>query len=82
MPLGWQKPKKYYIPQYATKGKDIIRKGADRRSSLYWNPSLKADKDGSIDFTFYTSDLLNGYTVTLEGVTSDGKLVSSKLKIE
>lgn len=81
-PLGWQKPKKYYIPQYATQGKKIIRSGADRRSSLYWNPSLKADKDGNIDFTFYTSDLLNGYTVTLEGVTSDGKLVSSKLKIE
>lgn len=81
-PLGWQKPKKYYIPQYATKGKDIIRKGADRRSSLYWNPSLKADKDGTIDFTFYTSDLLNGYTVTLEGVTFDGKLVSNKLIIE
>ena len=63
-------------------GKDIVPKGQDRRSTLYWNPSLKADENGEINFRFNTSDLLSGYTVTLEGVTSDGEYVSKQFNLK
>lgn len=80
-PLGWQKPKHFYAPKYEVEGKDIVPKGQDRRSTLYWNPSIKADENGEISFRFNTSDLLSGYTVTLEGVTSDGEWVSKRFNL-
>lgn len=82
MPLGWQKPRKFYSPKYEVEGKNIIAKGADRRSTLYWNPSLSAGSDGQISFRFNSSDLLSGYTITLEGITEDGKFVSKRFKIK
>ncbi|MBR6465933.1 MAG: hypothetical protein IKS82_05810 [Bacteroidales bacterium] len=81
-PLGWQKPKHFYAPKYEVEGKDIVPKGQDRRSTLYWNPSIKADENGEINFRFNTSDLLSGYTVILEGVTSDGEYVSRQFNLK
>ena len=81
-PLGWQKPKHFYAPKYEVEGKDIVPKGQDRRSTLYWNPALKADENGVINFRFNTSDLLSGYTVTLEGVTDEGEFVSKRFGLK
>ena len=82
MPLGWQIPKKFYSPKYEVFGKDVVPSGADRRSTLYWNPFAKASDDGKISFRFYSSDLLSGYTVTVEGINSDGELVSGSFVID
>ena len=82
MPLGWQKPKSFYSPKNEIEGKDLIISGADKRPTLYWNPSLSASSDGHISFRFNSSDLLSGYTITLEGITEDGKFVSKRFKIK
>jgi len=75
-PLGWQKPKFFYSPRYDIKGYNPPQ-GSDKRSTLYWNPRLEVEEDGKIRFEFFQSDLpRNGYTITLEGITADGKLVS------
>jgi len=81
-PLGWQVPKKFYSPRYDVQGKDSISEGKDKRSTLYWNPKLSADKDGRVKFDFCSSDMLDGYTVTLEGVTAEGEFVSKKFQIK
>lgn len=82
MPLGWQKPKSFYSPKYEIEGKDLIISGADKRPTLYWNPSLSASSDGHISFRFNSSDLLRGYTVTVEGITSGGEYVSRRFSIK
>lgn len=77
-PLGWQIPKNFYSPRYDVADYNPPQ-GTDRRSTLYWNPRLKADADGKVSFNFYQSDLpQDNYTITLEGVTADGKLVSKQ----
>ena len=81
-PLGWQRPRHFYAPKYEVDGKGVIPNGTDRRSTLYWNPSLTADGNGKISFRFNTSDLLSGYTVTLEGVTTDGEWVSKRFDLK
>ena len=81
-PLGWQKPKHFYSPKYEVDGKDIVPKGQDRRSTLYWNPAVTADEKGTIKFRFNSSDLLSGYTITLEGVTSNGDYVSKRFNLK
>ena len=81
-PLGWQRPKHFYSPKYEVEGKDIVPKGQDRRSTLYWNPAVTADEKGTVKFRFNSSDLLSGYTVTLEGVTSNGDFVSKRFNIK
>ena len=81
-PLGWQKPKFFYSPRYDIKGYNPPQ-GSDKRSTLYWNPRLDMDEDGKIRFEFFQSDLpKNGYTITLEGVTGDGKWVSRQMEIK
>ncbi len=81
-PLGWQKPKAFYAPEYDVKGKNIIDTEADRRSTIYWNPSVVLNTAGNADFKFNTSDGAADYTVIIEGITSDGEYVFSKHKIE
>lgn len=44
----------------------------DFRSTLYWNPSIKVDRDGKAKFNFYTSDLQGEYIVQVRGVTDKG----------
>ena len=80
-PLGWQKPKAFYSPEYEVKGKNIVDTGADRRSTLYWNPDIKTDETGNSSFKFNTSDRNVDYTVVIEGITSDGEYIFSKHRI-
>ena len=80
-PLGWQMPRRFYSPLYEVEGKDIVPKGQDRRSTLYWNAAVTPDKNGIISFDFNSSDLLSGYTVTLEGIAEDGEYISRRFSI-
>jgi hypothetical protein len=50
----------------------------DLRSTLYWNPSIKPDKDGKVIIEFWTSDFASDYIVKLQGFDPSGKPVSYK----
>ena len=41
----------------------------DFRNTLYWDPGIKPDNKGIIEFTFYTSDFLSDYLITINGIT-------------
>jgi hypothetical protein len=53
----------------------------DFRNTLYWNPSVKPDKDGKCLLEFWSSDFASDYEIKIEGVSGDGKTVSLKKKI-
>ncbi|MCX6321003.1 MAG: hypothetical protein NTX93_04250 [Bacteroidia bacterium] len=56
----------------------------DFRNTLYWNPSIKPDKDGKARIDFWTSDITSDYEINIQGITSEGKTISFKkiIKVE
>jgi hypothetical protein len=76
---GYQSNRIFYSPDYNVDDK----KRKDNRSTLYWNPDLKpADGSNEIRFNFYNNDSAKRLRVVLEGVTSDGRLVSFDKVVE
>jgi len=53
----------------------------DFRNTLYWNPDVKPDSEGFIEITFYTSDFLSEYRISIEGITDKGMPVSYEEQI-
>ena len=56
----------------------------DFRNTLYWNPSVKPDKDGKARIEFWTSDITSDYEINIQGITSEGKTISLRkiIKVE
>ncbi|KAA6350125.1 hypothetical protein EZS27_002488 [termite gut metagenome] len=76
MPLGYQSPKEFYSPVYTTE-EELSNKVPDLRTTIYWNPNIKI-VDGKAMANFYTADDSTTYSVIIEGVTDDGKLIYAK----
>lgn len=53
----------------------------DFRNTLYWNPTLKPDDEGMIEFTFHTSDFVSDYLITLQGITDRDEAIYYSKKI-
>jgi hypothetical protein len=65
----------FVSPDYSLTGMKDSRI-PDFRNTLYWNPSLKPDKDGKARIEFWTSDITSDYEINIQGITSEGKTVS------
>lgn len=79
-PLGYQVAKEFYSPQYETR-EQLANPNPDLRTTIYWNPDLRADGEGNTTFSFYTADGSTTYSVVIEGVTSNGIPVRTVRKI-
>jgi hypothetical protein len=82
-PLGYQKPIEFYAPRYETleaKQSEI----PDYRTTIFWKPDIVISDSGEVSFDFYTSDYSTTYSVVIEGITTDGRIVRQveKIKIE
>ena len=77
---GCQTKVDFYSPDYSA---DSVRNGhiPDFRNTLYWNPSLSTLNDGKTESVFYTSDESAEYTITVEGITPEGKRGSSSINL-
>ena len=74
MPLGYQEPVEFYSPKYDTP-KSLESPIPDLRTTIYWQPNVSTDDKGWARLDFYTADDPATYTVIIEGVSDDGKLV-------
>ncbi len=76
-PLGYQKPVEFYVPKYDT---PQARESAlpDLRTTIHWQPDVKTDETGTASFDFYTADSESRYTIIIEGLTDDGKIIYRK----
>lgn len=81
IPLGYQKPKEFYSPRYETEEqtKAVFN---DLRTTLYWNPDVQTNREGKAEIDFYAADAETTYTVIIEGITNDGKLIRKEGMIE
>lgn len=74
MPLGYQKPEAFYAPVYETE-KQKLDMIPDLRTTIHWEPNVKVLPDGTASFQFYTADMLTDYSVVIEGISRDGKII-------
>jgi len=74
IPLGYQAPVEFYSPKYDTK-ESIDNPSQDLRTTIYWKPNVITDNEGNAKLDFYTSDDPSTYSVVIEGVSDDGKLI-------
>lgn len=73
MPLGFQKPVEFYVPRYELIA-DKDSKEPDFRTTIHWQPYLPV-QDGKAQIEFYTADGSVDYSVVIEGVGKDGRLL-------
>jgi len=77
MPPGYQLPVEFYSPKYDTQA-SINNPTPDLRTTIYWKPNVITDEEGNAKLDFYTSDDSATYSVIIEGVSNDGKLIHYK----
>jgi len=79
-PLGYQKPVEFYAPVYETlEAKHLTV--PDFRTTIFWKPDVVISDEGEAKFEFYTSDFSTTYSVVIEGLTSDGRIIRQVEKI-
>lgn len=80
MPLGYREPAEFYSPRYETADSREIGP-PDLRTTIYWKPDVKVSADGNALIYFYTADNTTDYTLLIEGITSDGLIISGRSRI-
>lgn len=78
---GLQRQRVFYAPEYETTQQASSRL-PDFRNLLYWDPSVKTNKNGVQTLHFYSSDLRGRYVSVLQGLTKDGKTGSKVILFE
>ncbi|MCL6261627.1 TonB-dependent receptor plug domain-containing protein [Aquiflexum sp. TKW24L] len=73
---GYSTAKEFYLPKYDT---ETIAK-PDFRSTLYWNPKLKL-VGNTANIEFFNSDLVQRYTVVIQGMDQFGRLSYLEMEI-
>ena len=73
-PIGCQQPVAFYAPKYDTP-ESKANTMYDFRTTIHWQPDVQTDSLGIASFDFYTADLESDYTLIIEGVTTDGKII-------
>ena len=71
---GFYKEQTFFEPPYDSYS---VREAVfiDNRATIYWNGQVITDDAGKASITFYTADLKNDYTVTVQGITEKGELI-------
>ena len=80
-PKGYQRPVEFYAPKYDTQmAKNSVI--PDNRTTIFWEPNLTVSDEGKASFEFYTSDFQTIYSIVIEGITEDGKIIRKVETIE
>ena len=67
---GYSRLKEFYSPKY-----DVVleeHKNPDNRTTLYWNPTVKTDKNGNATIIFYNSDSASSFEVDIQTLSDYG----------
>jgi hypothetical protein len=63
------------LPDYSDEETRLSRK-PDLRNTLYWNPSVRPDRNGQAEVSFWTSDFPGTYTISVQGISESGEKIS------
>lgn len=79
-PLGYQRPVEFYSPQYETEDQRFSV-NPDLRTTIYWKPDIITTPEGKATFDFYASDFSTNYSIVIEGLSEEGKVVREVQRI-
>jgi len=74
---GYNKVREFYAPKYEVSRQEDAR--PDYRSTIFWAPMLKTDKNGKVRFQYYNSDAIGKIDISAEVLTPAGLPGSSKI---
>ena len=69
---GYSEMPTFYAPEYP---EGPIKGDVDYRRTLYWNPSLTTDAEGSAMVLFYNNSYSKQFEISAEGITPQGTLM-------
>ena len=72
---GYSRVAEYYERDYS---EAALPDSADYRRTLYWNPDIETDHQGSATIRFYNNARTKRIVLHAEGITSWGDLVTLK----
>jgi hypothetical protein len=72
IPGGYNTTREFYSPRYDNPGGSSV--GIDLRSTIYWNPHVITDKNGSTSFEYFNADGTGTYRAVIEGIDKDGNI--------
>ena len=70
---GYDVSEEFYSPCYRNRPLPTLQ---DYRRTLYWNPNLELDENGHAEVTFWNNSLSTSITVSAEGITPTGKILT------
>lgn len=71
-PKGFSTTREFYSPKYGVSEKlDAL---ADQRSTVFWNPDVRIDKEGNGNVRFINTKNSGIYRITIEGIGVGGQL--------
>lgn len=74
--LGYYTAKEFFVPKYDQNLPENIR--PDYRSTVFWSPIIKTDKNGKAKVSFFNTDAETTMCVTIEGLAYNGLMGSGK----
>ena len=72
-PKGYKPDVEFYSPKYDKPAAATF----DRRTTVYWNPNV-IFSEGKAQFEFYTADVTSIYSIIVEGITSEGRIIHQR----
>ncbi len=78
---GYAVNREFFSPNYQ-KYPDLNKNLTDKRQTLYWNPNLKKDKNGSYQVTFFNNDISKSYKLVIQGIDKNGQLIFAEQIIQ
>ncbi len=70
---GFDVSEEFYSPCYRERPLPSLQ---DYRRTLYWNPNLELDENGHAEVTLWNNSLSTSITVSAEGITPAGKVLT------
>lgn len=77
---GFYKTREFYRPNYNATKKEHEK--PDYSTTLFWEPDISLDENGSSSVDFFTGDSSGSYKVKVEGMTNDGRPISGFYNID
>ncbi len=74
---GYDIAREFYHPRYGPL--DASTPGPDNRITLYWNPNLQTDKNGTAIVKFYNNDATQKLNVVVEGIVDGNVIYSTRI---
>lgn len=79
-PQGLHVNRTFYKPVYDAA--DGVQLSRDLRTTIHWEPSLVADKEGKASFNFFTSDGKGKYLMVIEGLDLTGRILRKVVEFD